>query len=63
MIAGEMIIGTGDCYFADVTIYPGVTVVAPGFIDPHAHVESSCVTPPDFDLCTLSTTLETPTHS
>ena len=41
----------------------GVTVVAPGFIDPHAHIESSCVTPPDFDLCTLSTTLETPTHS
>lgn len=50
-ICGDMIVGIGAEYQGkreiDVT---GATLV-PGFIDTHLHVESSCVTPLEFDRC------------
>ncbi|SFO84976.1 adenine deaminase [Tranquillimonas alkanivorans] len=50
-ICGDTIVGTCDSYegreFIDVT---GLTLV-PGFIDTHLHVESSLVTPFEFDRC------------
>ena len=50
-ICGDTIVGTCDSYEAaqiiDVT---GLTLV-PGFIDTHLHIESSLVTPLEFDRC------------
>ena len=50
-ICGDTIVGIGAAYegraVRDVT---GLTLV-PGFIDTHLHVESSCVTPFEFDRC------------
>ncbi|WP_207100625.1 adenine deaminase [Paracoccus shandongensis] len=50
-ICGDRIVGVGEDYEArriiDVT---GLTLV-PGFIDTHLHVESSLVTPLEFDRC------------
>jgi adenine deaminase len=50
-IAGDMIVGIAESYdgksVIDVT---GLTLV-PGFIDTHLHVESSLVTPFEFDRC------------
>ncbi|MEO1196482.1 MAG: adenine deaminase [Pseudomonadota bacterium] len=52
-ILGDRIIGVGEDYDAtrivDVT---GLTLV-PGFIDTHLHIESSLVTPFEFDRCVL----------
>ncbi|MCU4655204.1 adenine deaminase [Roseibacterium sp. SDUM158016] len=50
-ICGDTIVGVGEAYegreVADVT---GLTLV-PGFIDTHLHIESSLVTPFEFDRC------------
>ncbi|MFN6952217.1 MAG: amidohydrolase family protein, partial [Albidovulum sp.] len=50
-IAGDTIVGTGASYdgrsVIDVT---GLTLV-PGFIDTHLHIESSLLTPLEFDRC------------
>ena len=50
-ICGDTIVGTGATYdgtrVIDVT---GLTLV-PGFIDTHLHIESSCITPFEFDRC------------
>ena len=50
-ICGDTIVGIGAEYHGkreiDVT---GATLV-PGFIDTHLHIESSCVTPLEFDRC------------
>ncbi|MEX5730177.1 adenine deaminase [Rhodovulum iodosum] len=50
-ICGDTIVGIGDAYagkrVVDVT---GLTLV-PGFIDTHLHIESSLVTPFEFDRC------------
>jgi len=52
-LCGETIVGTGENYDGmreiDVT---GKTLV-PGFIDTHLHIESSLVTPFEFDRCVL----------
>lgn len=52
-ICGDTIVGVGEEYEArqviDVT---GLTLV-PGFIDTHLHIESSLVTPFEFDRCVL----------
>ena len=46
-----VIIGVGDGYDAETVIsLPGQTLV-PGFIDTHLHIESSLVTPFEFDRC------------
>ncbi len=52
-IAGETIVGTCDEYAGDLTIDGRGAVVAPGFIDTHVHVESTCLTPAEFDRCVL----------
>jgi adenine deaminase len=52
-ICGNMIVGTGaeyeGCKFVDVS---GLKLV-PGFIDTHLHIESSRVTPFEFDRCVM----------
>lgn len=52
-ISGGMIVGTYDDYDGKVTIDGRGAVVVPGFIDTHVHVESTCVTPSEFDRCVL----------
>lgn len=50
-ICGEHIVGIGADYDAqEVVDVAGLTLV-PGFIDTHLHVESSLVTPYEFDRC------------
>ncbi len=50
-IAGDTIVGTGAAYEGrEVIDVTGLTLV-PGFIDTHLHIESSLVTPLEFDRC------------
>ncbi len=50
-IAGDTIAGTGAAYEGrEVIDVAGLTLV-PGFIDTHLHIESSLVTPLEFDRC------------
>jgi adenine deaminase len=50
-ICGELIVGVGAAYEGrEVVDLSGLTLV-PGFIDTHLHVESSLVTPFEFDRC------------
>ncbi|MEM8958729.1 MAG: adenine deaminase [Pseudomonadota bacterium] len=50
-ICGDQIVGIGEAYEgAEVIDATGLTLV-PGFIDTHLHVESSLVTPFEFDRC------------
>ncbi|KQW29089.1 adenosine deaminase [Rhizobium sp. Root274] len=52
-ICGETIVGTVENYEGrEVIDITGKTVV-PGFIDTHLHIESSLVTPHEFDRCVL----------
>ncbi|MHB2165810.1 adenine deaminase [Alsobacter sp. R-9] len=52
-ICGDTIVGTGGEYRGRREIDVRGTVVAPGFIDTHLHIESSLVTPGEFDRCVL----------
>ena len=50
-ICGNIIVGIGEDYEGhEVVDLPGLTLV-PGFIDTHLHIESSLVTPFEFDRC------------
>lgn len=49
-ICGDRIAGIGD-YAADRVIDVSGLILVPGFIDTHLHVESSLVTPFEFDRC------------
>lgn len=50
-ICGDVIVGTGAAYDgARVLDVSGLTLV-PGFIDAHLHIESSLITPFEFDRC------------
>lgn len=49
-ICGDRIAGIGD-YHADRVIDVTGLILVPGFIDTHLHVESSLVTPFEFDRC------------
>ncbi|SHJ19655.1 adenine deaminase [Wenxinia saemankumensis] len=50
-ICGDTIVGIGESYEGrEVIDVAGLTLV-PGFIDTHLHVESSCITPFEFDRC------------
>ena len=50
-ICGDTIVGIGADYEgARVIDVTGLTLV-PGFIDTHLHIESSCITPFEFDRC------------
>lgn len=52
-ICGDTIVGTGGDYRGAREIDVRGAVVVPGFIDTHLHVESSLVTPGEFDRCVL----------
>ncbi len=52
-ICGDTIVGTCEDYRGREEIDGAGLVVAPGFIDSHVHVESSLVTPFEFDRCVL----------
>ena len=52
-VAGEIVVGTHESYDGRVTVDGRGVVVVPGFIDTHVHVESSVVTPAEFDRCVL----------
>jgi len=52
-ICGDTIVGTYGRYNGARTIDGGGRIAVPGFIDTHLHVESSLVTPLEFDRCVL----------
>ncbi|HEX4766443.1 MAG TPA: adenine deaminase [Lichenihabitans sp.] len=52
-ICGDRIVGTFDSYTGVREIDIRGKVVVPGFIDTHLHVESSLVTPREFERCVL----------
>lgn len=52
-ICGETIVGTFGNYEGKTEIDISGKVVVPGFIDTHLHIESSLVTPHEFDRCVL----------
>jgi adenine deaminase len=52
-ICGDTIIGTVEGYEGREIIDITGKIVVPGFIDTHLHIESSLVTPHEFDRCVL----------
>ncbi|MCR9085401.1 MAG: adenine deaminase [Rhodobacteraceae bacterium] len=50
-ICGDQIVGIGESYEGVETIDATGLTLVPGFIDTHLHVESSLVTPFEFDRC------------
>jgi len=52
-IVGDTIVGTYGSYRGARTIQGRGRIAVPGFIDTHLHVESSLVTPAEFDRCVL----------
>lgn len=52
-ICGDTIVGTGESYEGREEIDISGRIVVPGFIDTHLHIESSLVTPHEFDRCVL----------
>ena len=52
-ICGDRIVGTCQTYAGTTEIDVSGRIVVPGFIDTHLHIESSLVTPFEFDRCVL----------
>lgn len=52
-IVGDRIVGTHASYEGKTTIDGAGRFAVPGFIDTHLHIESSLVTPFEFDRCVL----------
>jgi adenine deaminase len=52
-ICGDRIVGTYGDYTGSTEIDITGKIVVPGFIDTHLHIESSLVTPHEFDRCVL----------
>lgn len=52
-VVGDRIVGTYGNYEGEETLDGDGRVAVPGFIDTHLHVESSLVTPFEFDRCVL----------
>jgi len=50
---GDTIVGVGEAYEGIREIDISGRIVVPGFIDTHLHIESSLVTPHEFDRCVL----------
>lgn len=50
-ICGDTIVGVFDHYDAQQVIDVAGAILVPGFIDTHLHIESSLVTPFEFDRC------------
>jgi adenine deaminase len=53
-IANDRIVGTMGDYRGAIEIDVTGKIVVPGFIDTHLHVESSLITPLEFDRCVLA---------
>ncbi|MFH6785616.1 MULTISPECIES: adenine deaminase [Methylobacterium] len=52
-ICGDTVVGTYGTYEGARVIEAGGRIAVPGFIDTHLHVESSLITPHEFDRCVL----------
>lgn len=52
-IGADRIVGTSGSYEGETEIDISGRIVVPGFIDTHLHIESSLVTPHEFDRCVL----------
>ena len=52
-ICGDTVVGVDADYAGARTIDGAGKIVVPGFIDAHFHIESSLVTPAEFDRCVL----------
>ncbi|MGG7519050.1 adenine deaminase [Allorhizobium undicola] len=52
-LCGDTIVGTCESYEGRQIIDISGRIVVPGFIDTHLHIESSLVTPHEFDRCVL----------
>ncbi|AHG46370.1 adenine deaminase [Rhizobium leguminosarum bv. trifolii CB782] len=52
-IGADRIVGTSGDYEGETEIDIAGRIVVPGFIDTHLHIESSLVTPHEFDRCVL----------
>ncbi len=52
-VTGDRIVGTHGRYDGETVVDGGGLTAVPGFIDTHLHVESSLVTPFEFDRCVL----------
>ena len=52
-ICGDRIVGTRESYQGRAEVDVSGRVLVPGFIDTHLHIESSMVTPFEFDRCVL----------
>ena len=50
-ICGDTIVGVGEAYEAKEVVDVSGLILVPGFIDTHLHIESSLVTPFEFDRC------------
>ena len=50
-ICGDTIVGIFDSYEGRQVIDVSGSILVPGFIDTHLHIECSCVTPFEFDRC------------
>jgi len=50
-ICGDTIVGTCERYDGKQVIDVSGSILVPGFIDTHLHIESSLVTPSEFDRC------------
>ncbi len=50
-ICGDTIVGVGEAYEGQQVIDATGQILVPGFIDTHLHIESSLVTPFEFDRC------------
>jgi adenine deaminase len=50
-ICGDTIVGLHDSYHGKVEIDCAGKILVPGFIDTHLHIESSLITPFEFDRC------------
>ncbi len=50
-ICDDTIVGIGDSYEGTRVIDVTGKILVPGFIDTHLHIESSCITPYEFDRC------------
>jgi adenine deaminase len=53
-ICGDRIVGTHGDYSGAIEIDVTGKTIVPGFIDTHLHVESSLITPLEFDRCVLA---------
>ena len=50
-ICGDTIVGIGALYAGKREVDVSGKLLVPGFIDTHLHIESSCITPFEFDRC------------